>query len=216
MAETERQRHDQLARAERAVLEALAGVDGLLTPAVADRRASGLRMIVAERQVRERARAARDDLLGLLADGALSPEDQRLAVALLHTSHVIAAMCDEYVDLSHLAGLSEPDDAHIATALVSMRDLSRGQIRTAAQALATRDDALASGLRRVHTAIEALNHEIGGHGRVADDGAVGCEALGSAVLAAECLTRVSEQAMDIGDHVVLVVKGPSPPRHSPV
>jgi hypothetical protein len=36
------------------------------------------------------------------------------------------------------------------------------------------------------------------------------------VLTAECLTRVSEQAVDIGDDVVLAVKGSSRARQSPV
>jgi phosphate uptake regulator len=216
MAGPERQQLAEIARAERAILDALAGIEALLASAVPDRGGSGLRMIVAERQVRELARVARDDLLDLLAHGSLQVTDQRLAVTLLHTSHVVCTMCDEYVDLSRLDGLPAPDDSRIAAALDSMRDLSRGQIRTATQALADRDDALASGLHPVHATIEALNHEVGDQGLVAEDGAVGREALGSAVLAAECLTRVSEQAVDVGEHVIVLARGPSSARQSPV
>ncbi len=216
MAETGRQQRAELARTERAILDALAGIEGLLASVTAVRGGSGLRMIVAERHVRERARAARDDLLDLLAQGSLPAADQQLAVALLHTSHAVSAMCDEYADLSRLEGLPAPDDLRIAAALESMREMSRGQIRTAADALANRDDALASGLRPVHADIEALNHEVGTLGLVADDGAVQHSALGSAVLAAECLSRVSEQAVDVAGHVIVLVQGPSSARQSPV
>lgn len=215
MADPGGQRHDTLAGAERRVLDALAGVEALLGPGAAGAGGLGLRMIVAERQVRELARAARDDVLGLLAEKSLGASDQRLGVALLHTTHAIASMCDEYVDLSRLGDLPAPDDAIIADALVSMRELTRGQIRTAAESLAHRNGELAAGLVRVHSAIEALNHQIGDHGLVADDGVVRHEALASAVLTAECLTRISEEAVDIAERVPLVAAESSSAGHAP-
>ena len=216
MAETERQDENVFALAERDILEALAGVDALLAPANVSRTSPGLKMIVAEREVRVRARAAGDRLLALLAPDSLAHDQQRLGLALLHASHVIGAMCDECVDLSRLAALPGPDDNEVAAALASMRKLCRSQVRTAAKALAKRSEERAARLHPVHAEIEALNNEIGGHGRVAEDGAVGYQALGSAVLTAECLTRVSEQAVDIGDDVVLAVKGSARARQSPV
>ena len=205
MGETERHDENVFAPAERAILEALAGVDALLAPANVSRKSPGLKMIVAEREVRVRARAAGDHLLTLLAPDSLPHDQQRLGLALLHASHVIGVMCDEYVDLSRLAALPGPDDPQVSAALASMRKLCRSQVRTAAKALAKRSESRAARLHPVHAEIEALNDEIVGHGRVAEDGAVGHQALGSAVLIAECLTRVSEQAVDIGDDVVLAV-----------
>lgn len=209
------QPHDDIAQAERGIVEALGGVDSLLDPSGPGGSGSTLRMIVAERQVRELARRARDDLLEVLGGCPLPPAAQRVSASLLHVSHVVGVMCDEYVDLSRLHGLDTVSDTHIVAALRTMRDLSREQVRNAATALAHRDTALASSLRPAHAAIEALNHQVGDRGLVADDGAVGHVPLGSAVLVAECLMRISEQAVDVGDQVLLLAGG-SHPRQSPV
>ena len=214
MTSAERHPRDVLASVERRTLDALAGIDGLLDPsggvAFGDAPRSGLRMIVAERQVRELARGAQQDILGALAEGGLGADELGLAAALLHTSQVVGRMCDEYVDLNLLGEVSETEsDDRVTRALSLMRDLCRRQVHLAAAAFATPRDEIADSLRSGQVQIEALNTEVTERALVGEDGAVRREALCSAVIAAECLTLISERAVDIGEYVRRLISGPS-------
>lgn len=216
MTSAGRQPQDVLACVERRTLDALAGIDGLLEPsggvAFGDASRSGLRMIVAERQVRELARGAQQDLLGLLAEGGLRAEELGLAAALLDASQVVGRMCDEYVDLNLLADVGGPEgDDRVTRALCSMRDICRRQVHLAAAAFATPRGEIAGELRAGQEQIEALQAEVTERALVGEDGAVRREALGCAVIAAECLTIISERAVDIGEHVRRLISGPSAP-----
>jgi hypothetical protein len=216
------QPRDVLAAVERQTLDALAGVDGLLDPSggapYGGAPRAGLRMIVAERQVRELARRAQLEILELLSEGGLRPDELSLAAVLLHTSQIVGQMCDEYVDLGLLRELDEPDgDDQVTTALNAMRILTRGQVRVAAEAFSTPRDALAHTLQTSHTEINTRHHEIIERALVGEDGAVRHEALGPAVIAAECLTRISEHALDIGESATRLISAPPHAApHSPV
>ena len=72
-------------------------------------------------------------------------------------------------------------------------------------------------MRAAHAEIDSRHHEIVERALVGEDGAVRREALGSAVIAAECLTRISEYAVDIGESATRLI-GARPPaaRQSPV
>ena len=216
MTSAGRQPRDVLASAERRTLDALAGIDGLLDPsggvAFRDSSHSGLRMIVAERQVRELARGAQQDILGLLAEGGLCAEELGLAAALLHASQVVERMCDEYVDLNLLGDVGDPEgDDRVARALCAMRDLGRHQVHLAAAAFATPREEISGALRSGQDQIEALQAEVTERALVGEDGAVRREALCSAVIAAECLTIISEHAVDIGEYVRRLISGPPAP-----
>lgn len=209
------QPRDVLANVEKQTLDALAGIDGLLDPlggalsAGAPR--AGLRTIVAERQVRELARRAQLEIMELLSAGGLHADELGLAAALLHTSQIVGQMCDEYVDLGLLGDLDEPDgDDRVILALDAMRRLTRGQVRVAAEAFAMPRDALAHTLESSHAEIVSRHHEIVECAVVGEDGAVRREALGPAVIAAECLTRISEYAVDIGESATRLI-GARPP-----
>ncbi len=209
------QSREVLASVEQQTLDALARIEGLLDSAgeapygVAPR--TGLRMIVAERQVRELARRAQLAIQELLSAGGLRPDELGLAVALLHTSQIVAQMCDEYVDLSDLDG-PEGDD-RVTVTLSAMRSLTRRQVRVAAEAFTTPRDAVARDLETAHAEIEIGHREIVKRALVGEDGAVRYEALGSAVIAAECLTRISEHALDIGESATRLIT--APPRVAP-
>jgi len=216
------QPREVLASVERQTLDALAGIDGLLDPlgAAPDGGAphGGLRMIVAERQVREFARRAQLEVLELLSAGGLRSDELSLAAVLLHTSQIVGQMCDEYVDLGLLGDLDETDgDDQVTVALVAMRSLTRDQVRVAAASFSQPCDALAQTLQTSHAAIDARHREIIERAVVGEDGAVRHEALGPAVIAAECLTRISEHALDIGESAArLIGAPPHAERHSPV
>jgi hypothetical protein len=218
MTKVGHQPRDVLASVEQQTLNALAGIDGLLdrlggAPPGGPPRA-GLRMIVAERQVRELARRAQLAILELLSAGGLRPDELGLAAALLHTSQIVAQMCDEYVDLGLLGDLEEPDgDDQVTVTLGAMRSLTRRQVRVAAEAFTTPPDAVARRLETGHAEIDNGNREIIERALVGEDGAVRHEALGSAVIAAECLTRISEHALDIGDSATRLIS--APPRAVP-
>ena len=125
----------------------------------------------------------------LLSAGGLHADELGLAAALLHTSQIVGQMCDEYVDLGLLGDLDEPDgDDRVILALDAMRRLTRGQVRVAAEAFAMPRDALAHTLESSHAEIVSRHHEIVECAVVGEDGAVRREALGPAVIAAECLT----------------------------
>ena len=216
------QPRDVLANVEKQTLDALAGIDGLLDPLggapSAEAPRAGLRTIVAERQVRELARRAQLEILELLSAGGLRADELGLAAALLHTSQIVGQMCDEYVDLGLLGDVDEPDgDDQVTVALDAMRSLTRGQVRVAAEAFATPRDALAHTLESSHAEIDSRHHEIVERAFVGEDGAVRREALGPAVIAAECLTRISAYAVDIGESATWLI-GVRPPaaRQSPV
>ena len=209
------QPRDVLANVEKQTLEALAGVDGLLDPLGGDPSGgtpcAGLRTIVAERQVRELARRAQLEILELLSAGGLRADELGLAAALLHTSQIVGQMCDEYVDLGVLGDLDEPDgDDRVTLTLNAMRRLARGQVRVAAEAFAMPRDSLAHTLESSHAEIANCHHEIIERAVVGEDGAVRREALGPAVIAAECLTRISEYAVDIGESATRLI-GARPP-----
>ncbi len=207
-----------LACTERCTLDALAGIDGLLDPSggapYGDGPRSGLRMIVAERQVRELARQAQHEILELLSEGGLRPDELSLAAALLHTSQIVAQMCDEYVDLGLLGDAdANAGDDQVTSALSTMRVLTRRQVRVAAETFSTPREELAQALKSSHQEIDDRHREIIERALVGEDGEVRDEALGSAVIAAECMTRISEHAVDIGDSATRLIS--TPPRAEP-
>ena len=216
------QPRDVLASVEEQTLRALAGIDGLLDPLGGATSGgpprAGLRMIVAERQVRELARRAQLEILALLSAGGLRPDELGLAAALLQASQIVTQMCDEYVDLGLLGDLDEPDgDDQVTVALVAMRSLTRDQVRVAAEVFTTPRDGLARTLETGHAEIDIHHREIVERALVGEDGAVRHEAFGSAVIAAECLTRISEYALDIGESATRLISAPLPAaRQSPV
>ena len=218
MTRVGRQPRDVLASVEKQTLEALAGIDGLLDPTdsapYGGAPRGGLRMIVAERQVRDLARRAQLEILKLLSAGGLRSDELSLAAVLLHASQIVGRMCDEYVDLGLLGVLEEPEgDDQVAVALDEMRSLTRDQVRAAAASFSKPYEPLAHTLQTSHAAIDALHRDIIERAVVGEDGAVRHEALGSAVIAAECLTRISEHALDIGESAARLIG--TPPHAAP-
>lgn len=204
---------DTLAAVEEQTLLGLDGVARLLDPAGDRIERSGqrpeLRIVPRERQVRDAVHRAHRDLLLLLTRHTVAAADLRLAAALLHACRGVDAMCDDVLDLHGVgrAGLSADGDVAVLQAISWMRGLALHQVRIARDSFGSRDVELANTLSSGHAEIEQLNRDVVARALVDHDGYVRREKMRFAVLASECLARVSEQAVEIGEQIVFVVDG---------
>jgi phosphate uptake regulator len=198
---------DTLRTVERQTLQGLASVAGLLDPEDIgfDRPQSSLRMVVAERRVRDIVDGAHRELLVLLTRHVVDAAQLRLAAALLYTGRAVYRMCDECADIygSARAGANADGDHAAPPSIVSMSELVRRQIRLATDALASRHAELTRGLRAGHDEIDDLNRELIRCSLDGDDGTDRRPEIQFA-LVGECLLRISEEAVEIGEQVVFL------------
>jgi len=149
-------------------------------------------------------------LLNLLALESPVATDLRVAAALLHTARHIERMGDQCVNICKLipmAGHAPPVHDEILERIVEMSSRARAQIVSARLAFSERDLGLAQDLVRTDIDINRLNREVFQIvleiGRDFDDR----EWATIMLIAARCIERIGDNAVDIGEHVAFVVTG---------
>lgn len=197
--------------------ETLAGLDLVVEALAATTHALEERdMQVASRVVADDARIdalyqeTHRSLLNLIALESPVATDLRVVAALLHTARHIERMGDQCVNICKLvpvAGHTPPVDDDILARILEMSSRARGQILGARLAFSERDLDLALDLVRTDIEINRLNREVFHMvlevGRGFDDR----EWATLMLMAARCIERIGDNAVDIGEHVAFIVTG---------
>jgi phosphate transport system protein len=149
-------------------------------------------------------------ILSLLALQAPVATDLRVVAALLHVVKHAERMGDQCVNVAKLVpldGREPPVDQRMLGNIVQMGKRARSLVVQAKQAFSRRDVALAEDLVRQDDEIDRLNRDCF---RVALDMGSDVDALEwgmHMMLAARCIERIGDNAVDIGEQTAFVVTG---------
>jgi phosphate transport system protein len=149
-------------------------------------------------------------VLSLLALQAPVAGDLRLVAAVLHIIKNIERMGDQCVNIAKLvplAGHDAPADERILANLQRMGEQARRQVVQAKQAFERRDVGLAQDLVRQDDEIDRLNRETFAIALEIGDDADRREWAMHMMLAARCVERIGDNAVDIGEQTAFVVTG---------
>jgi phosphate transport system protein len=214
MLETRHAFRERLAELEH---QTLGGLD--LVTAALERALSALQrrdaelaqaVVAGDDQVDGRYLEVHQSILSLLATQAPVAGDLRTIAALLHVIRHVERIGDQCVNIAKLvplAGREAPKDATILDNLARMGELARSQVSQAKRAFALRDAELAEDLVRQDAAINELNRAIFARALDIGDDHETREWAMHMILAARCLERIGDNAVDIGEQTAFVVTG---------
>lgn len=149
-------------------------------------------------------------ILSLLALQAPVAGDLRIVAALLHAMKNIERMGDQCVNIAKLvplAGHEPPEDERILSDIQQMGEQARQQVVQCKQAFERRDVALAQDLVRQDDKIDRLNKDVFHLALEIGDDPDTREWAMHMMLAARCIERIGDNAVDIGEQTAFVVTG---------
>jgi phosphate transport system protein len=149
-------------------------------------------------------------VLSLLALQAPVAGDLRVVAALLHVIKHVERMGDQCVNIAKLlplTGHEPPVREEILTRLLRMGRCARSEIVQSRRAFADRNVALAEDLVRQDREINKLNREIFTAAIEIGDDPDTREWAMTMILAARCIERIGDNAVDIGEQTAFVVSG---------
>ena len=206
--------HEQLKELERQTLGGLDLVtqqlDGALK-ALHDRDVELAVMVVADDdRIDGRYLEVHQAILSLLATQTAVAGDLRVVAALLHAIRCIERMGDQCVDIAKLvppSGYETPQDQQLLETIEQMGELVGRQVAQARKALGTRSVALALDLGSLDAEVDRLNREIFRRAVEIGDDLELREWAMFMILAARALERIGDNAVDIAEQTVFVVRG---------
>ncbi|MDO8211666.1 phosphate signaling complex protein PhoU [Conexibacter sp. CPCC 206217] len=203
LAEIERRGLDTVDLAVEAldrVLEALALRDADLARAV----------VAGDDLLDERCRRTQREILTLMARQAPVASDLRTILGLIDFVSRIERVGDQCVTIAKfvaLDGREAPADTLLLDCIALMGRLVREQLVLAKRAFATRDVPLAEQLPQLDQRVNLLNREVFQRGiEIGGTADVRRWAM-HMTLAARCLERIGDNAVDVGERVVFVATG---------
>jgi phosphate transport system protein len=149
-------------------------------------------------------------VLSLLALQAPVAGDLRLVAAVLHIIKNMERMGDQCVNIAKLVpldGHEPPADPRILDHLQRMGAQARQQLIQCREAFERRDVAMAEDLVRQDDEIDRLNREVFRLALEIGDDADRREWAMHMMLAARCIERIGDNAVDIGEQTAFVVTG---------
>ena len=149
-------------------------------------------------------------VLSLFARKAPVAGELRLLAALLHVIRNMERMGDQCVNISKLIPVSgaEPStDAQILSMMEEMGLAVRAIVRQAMKAFETRDATMAADLASQDVKVNELNRAIFRRALEVGNDLDLREWAMTMTLAARCLERVGDNAVDIGEQIAFVVTG---------
>jgi phosphate transport system protein len=149
-------------------------------------------------------------ILSLLARQAPVAGDLRLVASLLHVIKHVERMGDQCVNICKLIPLSghePPVREELLEKLEQMGALARAEVVQSKLAFQQRDVALAEDLVRQDREINRINRSIFNIALQIGDDPDTREWAMHMILAARCLERIGDNAVDIGEQVAFVVTG---------
>ncbi len=168
-------------------------------------------MVVADdEQIDGRYLEVHHGVLSLLSTYAPTPDDLRLAAALLHIIRCVERMGDQCVNMAKLVPLSgyeAPKDATLLELMERMGKLARQQVIQTKEAFRTRHVSLAKDLARQDADVNRLNREIFQRAVDVGDEPEVREWAMFMTLMARCLERIGDNAVDVAEQTVFVVTG---------
>jgi phosphate transport system protein len=200
---------------EQVEVDTLAGLDlvvaqlGRILHALRDTQAESTEGVTSayERLTASRSRL-HHDVVELIAETALGVPDLRLVAALLNVMPCVARMGEQCVILSKLTQHLAPaplDRSRAYDAIGRMGELTQSQVKRAKRAFAARDGEVADGLLRRDADLKRL-------GRVVFDSAIAArrvqpttDSCTLAMLAAQCLEHIGDDALEVGEQGYLIV-----------
>jgi len=214
MEETRRRFHEELRELEQKTLDGFELVIEQLDRALRAVRTRDVELaaivVADDARINTRYREIHDDALSLLARQAPVAGDLRLLAALLDIVRCIERMGDQCSNIAKLVTLSDCEaatDAHILAAIERMGELVRSQVSQAEEAFDTRDVALArevvgrdGEINRLDREVFIRAVEIGGDLEVR-------EWAMFMILAARCLERIAQNAVNVAEQTVFVAIG---------
>lgn len=149
-------------------------------------------------------------VLSLLGTYAPTPDDLRLAAALLHIIRCVERMGDQCVNMAKLVpltGYEAPKDMTILELMERMGQRARQQVLQTKEAFRTRHVSLAKDLARQDADVNRLNREIFQRAVDVGDEPEVREWAMFMTLMARCLERIGDNAVDVAEQTVFVVTG---------
>jgi phosphate transport system protein len=149
-------------------------------------------------------------VLSLLALQAPVAGDLRVVAALLHVIKHVERMGDQCVNIAKLlplTGHEPPVQEEILSRLLRMGRCARSEILQSRRSFADRNVALAEDLVRQDREINKLNREIFAAAIEIGDDPDTREWAMTMILAARCIERIGDNAVDIGEQTAFVVSG---------
>jgi len=149
-------------------------------------------------------------VLSLLALQAPVAGDLRVVAALLHVIKHVERMGDQCVNIAKLlplTGHEPPVEEGILMRLLRMGRCARSEVLQSRRAFADRNMALAEDLVRQDREINQLNREIFNAAIEIGDDPDTREWAMTMILAARCVERIGDNAVDIGEQTAFVVSG---------
>jgi phosphate transport system protein len=149
-------------------------------------------------------------VISLLGRHAPTPDEIRLAAALLHIIRCVERMGDQAVNMAKLVPLSgyeAPKDATILELIERMGVRARQQVLQAQQAFRTRHVSLAQDVARQDVDVNRLNRAIFQRAVDVGDEPEVREWAMYMTLIARCLERIGDNAVDVAEQTVFVVTG---------
>ena len=149
-------------------------------------------------------------VLSLLALQAPVAGDLRVVAALLHVIKHVERMGDQCVNIAKLlplTGHEPPVQEEILSRLLRMGRCARSEILQSRRSFADRNVALAEDLVRQDREINRLNREIFSAAIEIGDDPDTREWAMTMILAARCIERIGDNAVDIGEQTAFVVSG---------
>jgi len=149
-------------------------------------------------------------ILSLLATQTPIAGDLRMVAALLHAIRCIERMGDQCVDIAKLippSGYETPQDEQLLEAIEQMGRLVRRQVALAKQAFGTRSVELALDVGSLDAEVDQLNREVFRRAVEIGDDLELREWAMFMILVARALERIGDNAVDIAQQAVFVVKG---------
>jgi len=149
-------------------------------------------------------------ILSLLATQTPVAGDLRVVAALLHAIRCIERMGDQCVDIAKLvppSGYETPQDQQLLDTIKEMGELARRQVDQAKEAFAARSVELALDLGTLDAEVDRLNREVFRRAVEIGDDLELREWAMFMILVARALERIGDNAVDIAEQTVFVVKG---------
>ncbi len=206
--------HEELHRIEAAALGGLDMVVEALERATAALERQDARIaaevIAADDHIDGRYLEVHEDALSLIAREAPVATDLRVVAAILHTIRHVERMGDQCVNICKLiplAGSEPPVREEILTRVGAMSRLLRTQILDAKRCFAERNLALAEVVARADAEVNRLNREIFRIALEIGNDFDTREWAMHMMLAARCLERIGDNAVDICEQVAFIVTG---------
>jgi phosphate transport system protein len=149
-------------------------------------------------------------VLSLLARQSPVAGDLRVVAALLHVIRNVERMGDQCVNICKLLPLSgnePPTHPEILARLARMGEVARSEVSQSKHAFAERDVGLAEDLVRQDREVNQINRDIFRLALEAGEDIDTREWAMHMTLAARCLERIGDNAVDIGEQTAFVVTG---------